>query len=216
MRPEIKICCIGSLTEAKVAIGYGASAIGLVAKMPSGPGIISDKLIREIALVIPPSIGTFLLTCETSTEEIIEHHRKTFTNTIQIVDQLKTGKYETLKKVMPSIKIVQVIHVLNDESVDEALRISESVDALLLDIGNPNLQVKILGGTGRVHNWAFSRKIVEQSRIPVYLAGGLNPSNVRNAIEQVQPFGLDVCSGVRTNMKLDPKKLELFFRNAEK
>jgi phosphoribosylanthranilate isomerase len=216
MRPEIKICCIGSVSEAKMAIGHGASAIGLVAKMPSGPGMISDELIREIALVVPPSVGTFLLTSETSAEEIIEHHRRTLTNTIQIVDQLKTGTYETLKKVMPSIKIVQVIHVLNDDSVDEALRISESVDVLLLDSGNPNLHIKILGGTGRVHNWALSRKIVEQSGIPVYLAGGLNPANVRDAIEQVHPFGLDVCNGVRTHMNLDPAKLELFFRNAWK
>jgi phosphoribosylanthranilate isomerase len=211
MRLRIKICCISSIAEAKLAIEFGASALGLVAKMPSGPGVISDELIREIARMVPPAIGSFMLSSETSAEEIIEHHRRTLTNTIQIVDELKSGTYNTIRKALPAIKLVQVIHVLDDKSIDEALRISESVDALLLDSGNPNLHIKELGGTGRVHNWILSRKIVEQAKIPVFLAGGLNPGNVRNAIEQVQPFGLDVCSGVRTDKNLDPKKLELFF-----
>ena len=88
------------------------------------------------------------------------------------------------------------------------------VDALLLDSGNPKLAIKELGGTGRVHNWKLSRSIVEQSPVPVFLAGGLNPSNVKQAIDEVQPYGLDLCSGVRTNGRLDPAKLEAFFKNA--
>ena len=214
MLPRIKICCISSIAEAKMGIEYGASALGLVAKMPCGPGVIPDQLIKNIAFTTPPAVGTFLLTSETSAEKIIQHHKRTLTNIIQIVDALKSGTYEMIKKALPAIKIVQVIHVINDQSVDEALRISELVDALLLDSGNPNLQVKELGGTGRIHNWSYSRKIVEQSKIPVFLAGGLNAGNVRDAIELVRPFGLDVCSGVRSDMKLDPAKLELFFKNA--
>ncbi len=214
MKPRIKICCISSKEEAKTAINFGASALGLVAKMPSGPGIISDELISEIALSVPPAVATFMLTSETSAFEIIEHHKRTLTNTIQIVDELKDGTYSAIRKSLPAIKIVQVIHVIDEKTIDEAIRISEFVDALLLDSGNPNLQVKELGGTGRVHNWALSRKIVEQSKIPVFLAGGLNPDNVKSAIEQVQPFGLDLCSGVRTDKKLDPKKLDAFFKNA--
>ncbi|HNV53193.1 MAG TPA: hypothetical protein PKM28_09905, partial [Tenuifilaceae bacterium] len=154
-----------------------------------------------------------MLTSETSVKKIINHHKRTLTNTIQIVDELKDGSYLELKNSLPAIKIVQVIHVIDEESVEEAVRISHFVDALLLDSGNPNLAVKELGGTGRVHNWSLSRKIVEQSKVPVYLAGGLNADNVRMAIEQVQPFGLDLCSGVRTNGKLDSIKLEKFFQN---
>mgnify|MGYP001007206889 FL=1 len=199
-----------------MAIKFGASALGLVANMPSGPGVITDEEILKITRTVPPAISTFMLTSETSADEIIEHHKRTLTNTIQIVDELKEGTYETIRQALPTIKIVQVIHVINEKTIDEAIKISHLVDALLLDSGNPNLEIKELGGTGRVHNWTISKKIVEQSKVPVFLAGGLTAENVRQAIEQVQPFGLDLCSGVRTDKKLDPKKLEMFFNNVWK
>lgn len=211
MITRVKICCISSEDEARMAIEFGASAIGLVGKMPSGPGPISNELIRSIAKTVPPPIATFMLTSETSVKGIIEHYQRTNTNTIQIVDSLSTGTYIQLKEALPGVKIVQVIHVIDDKSVDEALEISGMVDAILLDSGNPKLKVKELGGTGRVHNWKFSRKIREGSKCPVFLAGGLNPGNVRQAIVEVNPFAVDVCSGVRTNGKLDREKLGRFF-----
>ena len=194
-----------------MAIEYGASAIGLVGKMPSGPGPISDELIRHISKTVPPPVATFVLTSETSVTEIIEHYHRTETNTIQIVDSLSSGTYNQLKTSLPGVKIVQVIHVIDEKSVEEALEISGQVDTILLDSGNPKLKVKELGGTGRVHNWKYSRQIRERSKCPVFLAGGLRPENVRQAIEEVQPFAVDVCSGVRTNGNLDREKLELFF-----
>jgi phosphoribosylanthranilate isomerase len=211
MKPRIKICCISSADEARMAIESGASAIGLVAQMPSGPGPIPDELIRQIALTVPPPVATFLLTSETSVNEIINHYKRTLTNTIQLVDLPENGTYSQLKTSLPSVKIVQVIHVLDEKSVDLAVEISEHVDALLLDSGNPNLKIKELGGTGRVHNWKLSRQIRERSKCPVFLAGGLKPENVRQAIEAVQPFAIDVCSGVRTDGKLDRQKLSDFF-----
>jgi len=214
MQPRIKICCIRSIGEAWTAIGFGASAIGLVAKMPSGPGPIPDELIRQIAATVPPPIATFMLTSETTVKAIIEHHERTLTNTIQIVDNLAEGTYPELKGTLPSVKIVQVIHVIDEKSVDLAIRISADVDALLLDSGNPNLAIKQLGGTGRVHDWKLSRKIRDNSKCPVFLAGGLKPENVRQAIEEVEPFGIDVCSGVRTDGILDRQKLADFFQNA--
>ncbi len=209
---RIKICCISSITEAQTAISFGASALGLVGKMPSGQGVITDDLINKIAKAIPPPIATFLLTSETSSGGIISHHKKVNTNTIQIVDELKLGSFRDIRERLPNVKIVQVIHILDEKSIDQALKISEKVDALLLDSGNPNLAVKELGGTGRTHNWLLSRKIVEQSKVPVFLAGGLHSGNVREAIDIVQPFGVDVCSGVRTDERLDQKKLEAFFK----
>lgn len=210
MKTRVKICCISSVDEANTVIALGVDAIGLVGNMPSGPGVISDELIKTIAASVPENIDTFMLTCETSVKKIVEHHSRTLTNTIQLVDELKEGTYFDIRASLPSVKLVQVIHVLDDKSVDEAVRISESVDALLLDSGNPSLEVKELGGTGRTHNWSLSRKIVERSSVPVYLAGGLNVHNVQKAIEVVQPYGVDLCSGVRTNGILDKKKLTLF------
>ena len=212
-RTRIKICCISSVDEARMAIEAGADALGLVGKMPSGPGPIPDELIREIALTVPPPVSTFLLTSETSVDQIINHHSGTRTSTIQIVDMLTTGTYSQLKKALPGIKIVQVIHVIDNKSVKQALEISGEVDALLLDSGNPNLRVKELGGTGRTHNWSLSLEIVNHSGCPVFLAGGLNPENVGTAIATVHPYAVDICSGVRTNGRLDINKLKEFIKN---
>jgi phosphoribosylanthranilate isomerase len=214
MKPRIKICCISSIDEACTAISFGASALGLVGNMPSGPGVISDELIWEIAQAVPPPIGTFLLTSETAAADIIAHHHRTRTNTIQIVDELTEGSYQELRAALPGIKLVQVIHVIDAASVTEAVRIAAQVDALLLDSGNPKLAVKELGGTGRMHDWRLSRQIVQQAKVPVFLAGGLNVNNVKAALDVVQPFGLDLCSSVRTENKLDPHKLEAFFTAA--
>lgn len=193
-----------------MAIEAGASALGLVGPMPSGPGVIPDELISEIARSTPPPIATFLLTSATSVMEIIKHHQRTHTNTIQLVDALKVGTYKELRLALPGIKLVQVIHVLDEKSVAEAIALSEMVDAILLDSGNPKLQVKELGVTGRTHNWKLSREIRNSIAIPVFLAGGLNALNIQQTIHEVQPFGIDLCTGVRTGDKLDREKLDHF------
>lgn len=211
MMTRVKICCIASIEEARMAIDFGASAIGLVGEMPSGPGVIGNKRIIEIARNVPPPVSTFLLTSRTQSSEIVEHYRQTQTAVIQIVDQVDTQVYKYLKQEIGHIKLVQVVHVLNERSLDEAEEVSKYVDAVLLDSGNPFLEVKQLGGTGRTHNWEISRRIVENLDIPVFLAGGLNSTNIQEAIETVQPFGVDLCSGVRTRGRLDPFKLEKFF-----
>jgi phosphoribosylanthranilate isomerase len=209
--PRTKICCISSVEEASLAISAGASAIGLVSHMPSGPGVIADELIVEIAAAVPPAIGTFLLTSRQSVDEIIAQHCLCRTNTIQIVDHLVHGTHRELKAALPGIKIVQVIHVTGPESIEEAVAIAPHVDAILLDSGNQKLAVKQLGGTGRTHDWSLSRAIRERIPVPLFLAGGLTPENAAEAIAAVQPFALDVCSGVRTNGQLDPDKLARFF-----
>lgn len=216
MRTRVKICCIASEEEARLAVSSGASALGLVAAMPSGPGPIPDDLIRSIAASVPPPVATFMLTCETRAEAIIAHHRRTLTSTLQLVDAPEPGAYAAIRKELPAIKIVQVIHVRDDQAIAEALEAASQVDALLLDSGNPALAVKELGGTGRVHDWRISRCIVGQSPVPVFLAGGLNAANVCAAIEHVRPFGVDLCGGVRSGGRLDPEKLEAFFRAMEK
>lgn len=208
--PRVKICCIQSIEEAWLAISYGASALGLVSEMPSGPGPISEELIQQIAAIIPPGITSVLLTSKTDTQEIIGQQRRCGVNAIQIVDRLNRGRYQDFRDEIPGISVIQVIHVSGEESVAQAVSIAPHVDAILLDSGNPTLHVKELGGTGRTHDWNISRKIRESVAVPIFLAGGLNPDNVAHAIRQVRPFGIDVCSGIRTNGKLDESKLEKF------
>ena len=211
LNPIIKICCISNIEEANLAIKMGASALGLVSEMPSGPGVISMEDIKLIAASIPPPIATFLLTSKQSVADIIEQHKYCRTNTIQICDNLKLGTHKDLKNALPGIAIVQVIHVTGEESILEAMTIQNDVDAILLDSGNQSKQIKELGGTGRTHNWEISNKMRKILDIPIFLAGGINPENITQAINQVHPFGIDLCSGVRTDGKLDEVKLRNLF-----
>jgi phosphoribosylanthranilate isomerase len=215
-RPRVKICCIADAAEARLAISYGASALGLVSEMPSGPGVISEEEIAAIATEVPPPIATFLLTSRQDARSIIEQQRRCRTNTLQICDRLTAGTYADLRRALPGIAIVQVIHVVGPESVDEAAQVAHQVDAILLDSGNPALATKELGGTGRRHDWQISRKIRQQVPVPLFLAGGLNAGNVREAIDELVPFAVDVCSGVRSGGKLDEQKLAVFFRALER
>ena len=195
-----------------MAIAAGASALGLVSEMPSGPGVISEALITEIAAAMPPAVASFLLTSRQDVPSLIAQQRRTGANTLQLVDRLETGTYDELRAALPGISIVQVIHVTGPESLEEAVAVAPYVHGLLLDSGNPSLAVKELGGTGRRHDWSISRRIRDAVAVPLFLAGGLTPENVAEAIAEVDPFGLDICSGVRTDGHLDPEKLSRFFR----
>lgn len=181
--------------------------------MPSGPGVIAEETIAKIAATVPPGVATFLLTSKPDAASIIAQQRRCRTNTLQLCDAVESDCYARLREALPGIALVQVIHVTGPESVAEAVSVAASVDAILLDSGNQKLAVKELGGTGRKHDWRISQQIVEAVKVPVYLAGGLNPDNVAEAIAQVRPFGLDICSGLRTNGQLDEEKVRRFFAN---
>ena len=209
--PRIKICCISSIEEAQLAVQYGASALGLVSSMPSGPGVIAEEVIARIAATIPPAVSSFLLTSKQDVPTIIEQQHRCNVNTIQLCDRLSIDAYDELRAALPGIALVQVIHVTGKESLAEALSVAPYVNAILLDSGNQSLAVKELGGTGRVHDWEISRAIREQVNVPIFLAGGLNAANVGLAIQQVRPFGLDLCSGVRRDGKLNEALLAHFF-----
>ena len=209
-RVRIKICCIGSLGEAQIAIRAGADALGLVGEMPSGPGIIDDDTAREIAATVPPPVATFLLTARTKAADIIDHVNYCGTNTVQIVSHIEPGEYARIIRELPTTRRVQVIHVEDESALELIQTYQPFVHAFLLDSGRPNASVAELGGTGRAHDWLISQRFVAATQRPVFLAGGLNPSNVVDAINTVEPYGLDLCSGVRTDGALDPKKLQAF------
>ena len=210
LRPRVKICCIASVDEAWLAIEHGASAVGLVSEMPSGPGVIPGERIAEIAAAVPPGVASFLLTSRRDAASIAAQHRRVRTTAVQICDRLEADAYRALRAALPGVGLVQVVHVTRPESVDEAVAVASRVDALLLDSGNPELAVKALGGTGRRHDWGLSRRIRAAVHVPLFLAGGLRPENVAEAVGEVGPFGLDVCTGVRTDSRLDEAKLAAF------
>lgn len=213
-RTRIKVCCISSIAEAKLAIDSGIDALGLVGEMPSGPGVINDDLAREIAAITPPTVETFLLTSRTSGEAIAEHAKFCRTTTVQIVQHIEPSEYEAIIELLPGVRRVQVIHVEDESALDLIEKYERHVHAFLLDSGRPNAVIAELGGTGRSHDWGVSAEFVRRSAKPVFLAGGLNPQNVKQAISTVRPFGLDLCTGVRSNNSLDQRLLHEFTQSA--
>jgi phosphoribosylanthranilate isomerase len=212
MRIRVKVCCIASVEEARLAVVHGATALGLVSEMPSGPGVITPERIAEIAATAPPGVATFLLTSRTDPEEIAEQQRTSGVGVLQLCDEPAPGARAWLRRALPGVKLVQVIHVRDAGSLEEARAAAPEVDALLLDSGRPDLPIKELGGTGRVHDWETSRAIRDAVAVPVFLAGGLHSGNVASAIATVRPFGVDLCSGIRVDGRLDEGLLSSFMR----
>ena len=204
---RVKICCIASIQEAHLAVRAGASAIGLVSEMPSGPGVIPESRIAEIAASVPPPIATVLLTSRKEAKEIVAQQKRCGVNTLQICDRVAPGVHEELRGSLPGVSLLQVVHVNREESVSIALQAARTVDALLLDSGDPSLPTPEFGGTGRTHDWQISARIIQESPVPTFLAGGLTSANVHRAIPSLRPFGVDVCTGVRTQGKLSERKL---------
>ena len=207
---RVKVCCISSVEEAALAVRHGASALGLVSKMPSGPGVIGEPAIAAIAKTVPPGVSTFLLTAASDAEAIIAQQRRCGVDTIQLVDAVPIETYAALRSALPGVRVVQVIHVQGRGAVEQAKSVAPHVQAILLDSGNPTAQTPTLGGTGLMHDHTISSEVVASVSVPVFLAGGLRAGNVAAAIAQVRPFGVDLCSGVRTDGALDEAKLADF------
>jgi phosphoribosylanthranilate isomerase len=210
MRTRIKICCMASREEVQLAIRAGADAVGFVGPMPSGSHSINDRAIAELAALVPPPVATFLLTSEASAAGIARHVERTHASTVQVVSQIATSEAARLAQLLPATRRVLVVHVENESVFDLIEGYTPYVHAFLLDSGRPNLAVPELGGTGRTHDWQISAEFVRRSPHPVFLAGGLSPANVREAIRRVRPFAVDLCSGVRTAGRLDAGKLGAF------
>lgn len=203
-----KVCCIQSIEEATMAIDYGASILGLVGEMPSGPGVIPLDIIQSIAHASRGKAATWLLSSNTTYQALIEECAQVETSGIQLVDEVEEEVCQAIKKELPHVQLIQVRHVTNEISIKKQAAVNPHIDAILLDSGSPKSVVKILGGTGRTHDWEISKEIVQLANVPVFLAGGLNPNNVLQAIQTVRPYGVDVCKGLRTKNRLDLQKIK--------
>ena len=210
MRTRLKICCISSRAEASLAIEVGASAIGLVSAMPSGPGVIPENLITELAALAPIGVAAVLLTSLGTADVLIEQQRRCRADVLQLCEVVPHDDLKRLRDALPGTRLMHVVHVGGEDSIAEAEAVAPLVDALLLDTGARVGAVRELGGTGRTHDWAISARIVAATDRPTFLAGGLHAGNVGEAIATVRPYGIDVCSGVRTAGALDPERVRAF------
>jgi phosphoribosylanthranilate isomerase len=211
---RVKICCIESHDAARAAAAAGADALGFVSAMPSGPGVIGEDRIAQIVAAAPRGPHKFLLTCATTADVIAAQVRRCHVDTVQLVDDVAPAQVARLRDLCAGLQVVQVIHVRGDIALAEAAAAAAHADALLLDSGDPAAARKVLGGTGRTHDWELSRRIRESVTVPVWLAGGLTPANVAAAVAAVAPYGVDVCSGVRTDGLLDEAKVAAFVQAA--
>jgi phosphoribosylanthranilate isomerase len=212
MRTRVKVCCIATREEAAMAIDAGADLLGLVGPMPSGPGPISLELAAEIARTLPPGISSVLLTSATELGALVDEVALVRPAVLQLTDAVEPGVLEGLRRRAGGTRLLQVLHVEDDRVLAMASALAPLIDGLLLDSGRPDATVKELGGTGRVHDWRLSREIVRAVHRPVFLAGGLGPSNIGPAIAAVHPFGVDLCSGIRTDGRLNAQVLDAFMR----
>lgn len=210
MRTRLKICCISSRAEASLAIEVGASAIGLVSAMPSGPGVIPENLITELAALAPIGVAAVLLTSLGTADALIEQQRRCRADVLQLCEVVPHDDLKRLRDALPGTRLMHVVHVGGEDSIAEAEAVAPLVDALLLDTGARVGAVRELGGTGRTHDWAISARIVAATDRPTFLAGGIHAGNVGEAIATVRPYGIDVCSGVRTAGALDPERVRAF------
>jgi phosphoribosylanthranilate isomerase len=206
----VKVCCISSPDEARLAVSYGVDAIGMVDETPSGEGRIPVETIAEITRSVPASTGTFVLTSTTDVEKLAELYHATGVNTLQLWDPLKPADYEHLRRLVPRIFIAQSIHVQEESALGVARGVARYVDALVLDSGGSEPPFRWRNPAGQTHDWSLSRQIADSIDRPILLAGGLTSENVCQAIRAVHPYGVDVCSGVRTDDQLDQTLLVAF------
>lgn len=211
---RVKVCCIGSIEEAEMALDAGADALGLVSAMPSGPGVIHDDDIARIAEWVGSRAATVLLTSRLTADGVDEQLRRACPSVLQLVDAVPDVELMGIRARHPNVVVMPVVHVRDASAIAEAVRLAALSDAILLDSGNPLARVRELGGTGRVHDWQVSYAICRAVSVPVLLAGGLRPENVANAVRTVRPSGVDVCSGVRREGRLDRALLSAFIAAA--
>lgn len=206
-RVRVKICCLASPAEARMAAEAGADLLGLVGPMPSGAGVVSPQTCRNVSRATPAWATPVLLTSSDTAEDILADIAFAEVRAVQLVRHVEPSVHRALKNAFPGLQILQVVHVEGPSALDLIPRYPEA-DVFLLDSGCPSAAE--LGGTGRTHDWSVSQAFVTASEAPVFLAGGLHAANVAGAIARVRPFGVDICSGVRTEDRLDPTKLSAF------
>jgi phosphoribosylanthranilate isomerase len=207
MRTRIKICCIASAEEAQLAIAAGADALGFIGVVPPSPRAIPDEAIAGIAATVPPPVATVLVSSQRDAEAISAQVRRTRPSVIQVVAPIDPAEWALLAELEPHLRRIQVIHVEGPEALDFIPLYAPHVHAFLLDSGKAASATPYYGGTGETHDWAISAAFVARSPLPVFLAGGITPANAAEAIRQVRPYGLDLCTGLRTDGRLDPARL---------
>lgn len=210
----VKICGIRSIGDALAAAAAGADILGFHVELIGARTPLESENAGKIIAKLPAGVSSVMVTSITETDELIKLARATGATILQLYGDATPETILEVKKALP-VQIWKVLNLSDEGSIAEAKKYEGSADAIALD--TLNKQTGVLGGTGKTHDWNISRKIVESISIPVILAGGLNPENVAEAIKIVQPYGVDVNSGVSNpDGTKDIEKVKLFVEQARK
>jgi len=212
---KVKICANRSVEDAKMSIAFGADVIGILVGQEHTSDDFVDKFkAREIATFAKGKCDVSLVTHLTNAKEIIELTKFIGNNTIQLHSDISEDEVLLIRKELPNVKLVRLIHVSSDGKICTDYQKMKYVDFYLLD--SFNLKTNQVGGTGLTHDWNKSRKLISILNKPTFLAGGLNPNNVKEAIKLTRPYGVDVNSGCKNELgKKDANKVKLFVQNAK-
>ena len=192
---KIQIAGVSSIEDSIRLINLGVEGLGFTLRLPSGiHDNLTEEKARQIIAELPPFVGSVLISYITNPIEAVDFCKYLGVNTIQLHAPVEKGVMAEIKKHLPNIKIIKSVNVIDESAVDEAKKYAEEADAIILDTYDPKSGRH--GATGLTHDWTISRKIVESCNKPVILAGGLNPDNVAEAIRKVQPWGVDVHTGI--------------------
>jgi len=192
---KIQIAGVSSLEDSIRLINLGVDGLGFTLRLPSGihDGLTEEKA-KKIIAALPPLVGTVLITYITNPIEAVDFCKYLGVNTIQLHAPVEKGVMTEMKNLLPNVKIIKSVNVVNLSAIDEVKNYADEADAIILDTYDPKSGRH--GATGITHDWAISREIVEACPMPVILAGGLNPDNVAEAIKFVKPWGVDVHTGI--------------------
>jgi phosphoribosylanthranilate isomerase len=206
---SVKICGNTRVRDVEVVAELGAEFIGVVVDVPvPTPRKVSVEKAKEILHVASLSARSVAVIMPNTLDAAVGYYRKLRPDFLQLHGEEDVTFLKNLRGLV-SCGIIKTIHVKGKESVQEAKKCSRFVDAILLDTPSEKM-----GGSGKIHDWNISKKIVKEIEKPVILAGGLNPENVKKAVEMVNPYAVDVSSGVETHGRKDYKKVKKFIQEA--
>ncbi len=214
---KTELCGIRNEEDLRIALDADPDAIGLlVGRRHASNDFISVETARALCALLPPFVQPILITHLSEPDEILDIFRAIGPMTIQLHGETTPQQAAILRKELaPSVKIMKSVWLSQTNGYAELSAYLPHVDAFFIDSRNP--ETDQVGGTGLLNDWDLAARFVQESPVPVMLAGGLSPENVADAIRKVRPYGVDVNSGLRAlddRTKIDPARCRAFVRAA--
>ena len=209
---RVKICGITRKEDLAVAVDAGADAVGFLVGVPTSPRNLTLERAKMLLDLVPVFVDSVIVTAPETVEDIVEICETLKPSVIQIHGKKNFVASQVRKKVKNTC-LVKTVYVKPDILKEENIEELKQFDAVLLDSFTKNQY----GGTGKTHDWTVSKQIKEAvAPVPVILAGGLKPENVKEAILAVNPYAVDVASGVEASPGIkDHNKIHAFVENAK-